>query len=74
MSLKNVTFGENSQLTTIDIGAFADCTGLTSIAIPDGVINIDQSAFYGCKNLTNITISGRATLPSLHPQNNYSTL
>ena len=31
-------------------------------------------AFKYCNNLTSITIPDRATLPSLHPQNNYSTL
>lgn len=36
--------------------AFSNCTGLTSITIPNSVINIGNSAFYCCDSLTSITI------------------
>ena len=32
------------------------CTGLTSITIPNSVINIGNYSFSGCTGLTNITI------------------
>ena len=62
------------SVTSISDYAFYNCTGLTSITIPDSVTSIGDSAFYGCTGLTSITIPSRATLPSLHPQNNYCTL
>lgn len=41
--------------------AFAGCTSLTSIDIPDGVTTIGASAFNGCENLTSITIPDSVT-------------
>ena len=37
--------------------AFYNCTGLTSITIPNSVIIIEEDAFYGCTGLTSITMS-----------------
>ena len=54
--------------------AFRYCDNLTSITIPDSVTRIRKGVFEGCYNLTSVTIPDRATLPSLHPQNNYCTL
>lgn len=36
--------------------AFRNCSGLTSIAIPNSVTSIGKSAFYGCTGLTSVTI------------------
>ena len=44
-ALTNVTFGENSQLTTIGNYAFNYCSKLTNIEIPSGVASIGQYAF-----------------------------
>ena len=71
-SLKNINIPDS--VTSIGDNAFAGCTGLTSVTIPDSVTNIGYSVFQNCTSLASITIPNRATLPSLHPQNNYCTL
>ena len=40
----------------IGAGAFAACSGLTSITIPESVTSIGAGAFAGCSSLTSITI------------------
>lgn len=60
-SLTSVTFGENSQLTSIGQFAFPDCTSLKSIIIPDNVTSIDEYAFHNCCSLINVTIKNGVT-------------
>lgn len=55
-SLGNVTFAENSALTTIASYAFNGCTSLTRIEIPDTVSSIQPNTFTGCSSLAEITI------------------
>ena len=55
-SLESVTFGENSELTSIGSRAFWGCSSLTDITIPNSVTSIGGAAFYDCNNLTSITI------------------
>ncbi|MBQ2917461.1 MAG: leucine-rich repeat domain-containing protein, partial [Clostridia bacterium] len=38
------------------VGGFRDNTNITSVTIPEGITEIDDSAFSGCTNLTNVTI------------------
>ncbi len=40
---------------------FSDCTGLTSVTIPDGVTSIGNSAFNHSSGLTNVTIPDSVT-------------
>jgi len=44
-----------SQITTIEKYTFANCP-ITSINIPQGIINIEEGVFEGCNQLTTITI------------------
>jgi len=49
-----VVFEEGSVCESIGNYAFAYCTSLTSIEIPDSVTSIGSSAFYNCTALTEI--------------------
>lgn len=51
---KNTKIPDN--VTSIAIGAFEGCYGLTNITIPDKVTSIGNSAFRYCNRLTSITI------------------
>ncbi len=55
-NITSVTFGENSQLTSIGDGAFNWCESLESITIPDSVTSIGDGAFNWCESLESITI------------------
>jgi hypothetical protein len=45
-------------VTTIGDFAFYNCTGLTSIVIPDSVTSIGSSASEGCSGLTDVYYTG----------------
>lgn len=49
---KNITY----SVTSIGIAAFSDCSGLTSVTIPNSVTNIESGAFYDCNELSSISI------------------
>jgi hypothetical protein len=62
-NLVDVVFEEGSQITSfassegleID-GMFVGCTALTSINLPQNLLNLGNYTFYNCKSLTNIDI------------------
>ena len=53
--------GINYSVTKIGNGAFQDCSGLTSITIPNNVTSIGSSAFSSCRGLTSVTIPNSVT-------------
>ncbi|MCR5433691.1 MAG: leucine-rich repeat protein [Bacteroidaceae bacterium] len=45
-----------SSVTSIGDGAFAFCSGLTTVTLPGGIMSIGEMAFCECSNLTSIAI------------------
>ncbi len=58
LSLPNV---DSRAVRIIGYAAFSQCTGLTSVIIPDSVISIEGFAFQGCTSLTSATIGNSVT-------------
>ena len=60
----DATYTIPDGVTAIDIGAFNDCTNLTSVTIPDCVKHLEYSngiaVFDGCENLTIYCYAGSA--------------
>ena len=54
-------YGKTYTVTSIDIGAFRGCTGLTSVTIPNSVRSIGRYAFSYCTRLTSVTIPNSVT-------------
>ena len=54
--IKEICF--DSESISIGDCAFADCTALTAISIPDNVYRIGAEAFSGCTELNTITFTG----------------
>ena len=59
---ESVTYNATTySITSIGYEAFSDCTGLTSITIPNSVTSIESSAFRDCTGLTSIEIPNSVT-------------
>ena len=61
-------------VTSIGDHAFWDCSGLTSVTIPDSVTSIGGSAFSGCSGLTSVTIPDSVTNVGQYAFDNCSSL
>ena len=81
-NIEEYAFSYCENLTSIVIGngvtdigdyAFISCLSLDNFVIGNSVVNIGNYAFASV-GIKSLVIPDRATLPSLHPQNNYCTL
>ncbi len=53
--------GTTYSVTSIGSWAFSDCSGLTSVTIPNSVTSIGEYAFLRCSGLTSVTIPNSVT-------------
>lgn len=53
--------GKEYKVTSIEFAAFAECSGLTTITIPNSVTSIGRNAFGSCSSLTSIIIPNSVT-------------
>ena len=60
-ALAAVNIPSDSDLKSLENGAFAECFALKSIALPDGVTSIARHAFLRCFNLKSLTIPATAS-------------
>ena len=59
---ESITYeGSSYSVTSIGKSAFRDCSGLTSVTIPNSVTSIGEAAFYVCSGLTSVTIPNSVT-------------
>lgn len=58
----SVEYGGNVYaVTSIGTSAFKNCSGLTSVIIPESITSIGWCAFSGCSGLTSVTIPNSVT-------------
>jgi hypothetical protein len=62
-ALTEISFAPNGNLTLIGISAFGDCNALTTLQLPEGLIEIDMFAFDHCRGL--VTLSLPSTLQAI---------
>ena len=54
-------FTQCTQLTSIDSGAFGNCTKITAVTLPKSLKMIAGNAFSGCTALTTLTVDAAST-------------
>ncbi len=60
-SLSQIVFSNNSLLTKIQSYAFENCSVLTDVVFPDGLLSIGENAFDGCKCLFAVVLPKETT-------------
>ena len=60
------TYTVPASVTSIGDSAFSNCSAVSSVIIPDSVINLDGYIFYGSSSLTSVTLPNHLTAISNH--------
>ena len=69
----SVTYGSTTfSVTAIGSWAFSDCSGLTSVTIPNSVTAIGFNAFNGCYSLSSVNITDLSAWCKINFVNEYS--
>ncbi|MDE6476674.1 MAG: leucine-rich repeat domain-containing protein [Mycoplasmoidaceae bacterium] len=63
--ITKLTFAKESVCSSIELGAFAFCSTLIFVNLPNSLIEIGNSAFQGCSILTSIDFSNATNLSSI---------
>ena len=66
--------GTTYSVTSIGSSAFEECSGLSSVTIPNSVTSIGEWAFFSCSGLTSVTIPNSVTSIGNYAFNNCSGL
>lgn len=53
--------GTTYRVTSVGPLAFMECSGLTSVTLPNSVITIKEQAFYNCSHLTSVDMGNSVT-------------
>ena len=64
--------GKTYSVTSIGEQAFEDCSGLTSVTIPESITEIGMGVFYGCSGLAKVEISDIAAWCNIEFGNDYA--
>jgi hypothetical protein len=72
--LQKIEFINTNNVTTIIANAFRDNSSLTTINLPNSLININNQAFFGCTSLTTINLSNSLAYVSAYAFNGCSSL
>ncbi len=59
--LKSITFDDECQITSIPSNFAWQCSGLTTVSLPESITSIGTQAFSECPSITNITIPKNVT-------------
>lgn len=61
-SIESISFGGHSELSHIGSYVFSNCSNLTSINIPSGLMSIGEYTFNACSKLTDVTFAENAVI------------
>ena len=80
-ALGNFAFACNTSITSVDlsnvvsmgIGVFYECSNLTSVTLSDNLLEIPTEAFYNCTRLSTVNISSNSRLEKVGLYSFFST-